>query len=316
MDVIRESKEKYKKKFPDGTPIVVMCEKGCLEYLKLFVACHDVEDTGITVKQLLEEVGKDSYGNEYNTLMAAAKFEKHEVLVQLLEWGVDPSITDRDGWNALHISANWNKSWGCTESLLKKMPLESINKKNTWGDTPLDYAYYNGSPIKNDLVQLIRQHGGKANWYDRNGKRVGEGKGDLNDNNNVGSASSGSSRNNIGEQRKLPVNMSKMEQLAFIFGVSLNNLCECIKQKKITDNVQNSLEEIFSKNNKLKFEKWILNEWGTCEDVRNKVRNEGSGYFYNSYTNVPCDWNMYMSMVNGACYCGECPSTESTDEDE
>ncbi len=112
--------------------------------------------------------------------------------------------------------------------------------------------------------------------------------------------------------------MSEMEQLAFVFGVSLNGLRECIKQNKITDNVQNSLEEIFSKNNELKLETWILNEWGTCEDVRIKVRNEGYGYFYNSYTTVPCDWNMYMSMVNGACYCGECPSTEceSTDEGE
>ena len=61
------------------------------------------------------------------------------------------------------------------------MPLESINKKNRLGNTPLDCAYFNGSPIKNDIVQLIRQHGGKANHYDRNGKKVGEGKGDLND---------------------------------------------------------------------------------------------------------------------------------------
>ena len=62
------------------------------------------------------------------------------------------------------------------------MPLESINKKNSGGETPLDYAYgLNSSPIKNDIVQLIRQHGGKANGYDRNGKMVGDGEGDLND---------------------------------------------------------------------------------------------------------------------------------------
>ena len=74
------------------------------------------------------------------------------------------------------------KSTRITESLLKKMPLESINKKtNGYGFTPLDCAYQNDYPIKNDIVQLIRQHGGKANYYDRNGKNVGEGEGDLND---------------------------------------------------------------------------------------------------------------------------------------
>ena len=166
----------------EGTPIVVMCEKGRLEDLKVFVAGHDVERTGVSVKKLLEEVGTDSNGYERNTLMAAARYERPEVLVQLLDYGVDPSITDSEGLNALHWSARWNeKSTRCVESLLKKMPLESINKNKYGGLTPLDCAYrYNGSPIKNDIVQLIRQHGGKANWYDRNGEKLGEGKGDLN----------------------------------------------------------------------------------------------------------------------------------------
>ena len=179
-------KQKYKKEFPKGTPIVVMCEKGGLEdlklFMKLFVACHDVDRTGVSVKKLLEEVGKDSYCQEMNTLMTSAMYERYEVLVQLLEYDCDPSYTDSWGQNALHYSAAHNeKSTRCTESLLKKMPLESINKKSSYGYTPLDWAYKNGSPIKNDIVQLIRQHGGKANYYDRNGKRVGEGKGDLND---------------------------------------------------------------------------------------------------------------------------------------
>ena len=39
----------------------------------------------------------------------------------------------------------------------------------------------NDSPIKNDIVALLRKYGGKANHYDKNGKRVGKGKGDLND---------------------------------------------------------------------------------------------------------------------------------------
>ena len=172
-----------KKEFPEGTPIVVACEKGRLEDLKLFVACHDVDGTKVTVKKLLEEVGKDSGGYSRNTLMISAEKQRHEVLVQLLDYyKVDPSYTDSDdGYNALHISAHNKKSTRCTESLLKKMSLESINKKTNRGGTPLDFAYQNGSPIKNDIVQLIRQHGGKANWYDRNGEWVRQGNGDLND---------------------------------------------------------------------------------------------------------------------------------------
>ncbi len=173
-------KQKYKKEFPKGTPIVVACEKGRLEDLKLFVACHDLEGTCISVKQLLEKVGKDSNGYERNTLMASALRERHKVLVQLLECDCDPSITNSYGCNALHYSAHNKKSTRCTESLLKKMSLLSINKKDWQRYTPLDEAYRNGSPIKNDIVQSIRQHGGKANSHDRNGKWVGEGEGDLN----------------------------------------------------------------------------------------------------------------------------------------
>ena len=57
-----------------------------------------------------------------------------------------------------------------------------INQKNKYGRTPLDCAYkYNKSPIKKDIVALLRQFGGKANYYDKNGNKVEEGKGDLND---------------------------------------------------------------------------------------------------------------------------------------
>ena len=62
IQFIDNLKQKYKKEFPKGTPIVVMCEKGRLEdlklFMKLFVACHDVDRTGVSVKKLLEEVGK------------------------------------------------------------------------------------------------------------------------------------------------------------------------------------------------------------------------------------------------------------------
>ena len=53
------------------------------------------------------------------------------------------------------------------------MSVESINKVNNDGETPLDYAYYNGSPIKNDIIKIIRDYGGKANLWDENGIHVG-----------------------------------------------------------------------------------------------------------------------------------------------
>ena len=57
-----------------------------------------------------------------------------------------------------------------------------INQKNEYGNTPLDYAYdLNKSPIKNEIVSLLRKYGGKANIYDKNGNWKGKGKGDLND---------------------------------------------------------------------------------------------------------------------------------------
>ena len=61
------------------------------------------------------------------------------------------------------------------------MTLDSINKKDRGGSTPLDYAYDdNDSPIRQEIIALLRSKGGKANCYDENGRRVGEGNGDLN----------------------------------------------------------------------------------------------------------------------------------------
>ncbi len=167
----------YKKEFPDSTPVTVACEKGRLDHLKIFVAGHRG-----SMKKLLEEVGTDSGGLELHALMTAAENEEHAVLIYLIQYGVNTDITSSGGLNALHWSALQNKkSTRCLELLLKNMPLESINKKDWQGQTPLDIAYINGSPIQNDIVELIRQHGGKANWHDANGRNVGRGNGDLND---------------------------------------------------------------------------------------------------------------------------------------
>ena len=41
------------------------------------------------------------------------------------------------------------------------MKLEDINHKDTYGRTPLDLCYRNKSSIKQQLIDLIRQKGGK-----------------------------------------------------------------------------------------------------------------------------------------------------------
>ena len=60
------------------------------------------------------------------------------------------------------------------------MSLNSINKKVGAGNTPLDLAYCNDSPLRQEIIALIRSKGGKANYYDENGRDVGHGNGDLN----------------------------------------------------------------------------------------------------------------------------------------
>ena len=53
------------------------------------------------------------------------------------------------------------------------MTLANINKKDRWEWTPLDCAYYNDSPIRQEIIALLRSKGGKANNFDENGRHVG-----------------------------------------------------------------------------------------------------------------------------------------------
>ena len=75
----------------------------------------------------------------------------------------DPNIAHSEyGSNALHdAAANNKKDTELIELLLTNMSLNSINKKDRTGSTPLDYAYDNKSPIKQKIIDLIRSKGGK-----------------------------------------------------------------------------------------------------------------------------------------------------------
>ncbi len=196
--------ERYKNEFPHGTgygggdeipiPIVCACERGRMDDVELFVNLHpfhkyitnrDVNGyrDDMTLKEYVNQVGTDSRGREYTPLMPAALNEHFHVVKYLIEQGeADPNIARSDGFNALHLAAGNNRTnTELIELLLTHMSLDSINKKNGDGETPLDRAYaYNDSPIRQEIIALLRSKGGKANNYDENGRYVGEGNGDLN----------------------------------------------------------------------------------------------------------------------------------------
>ena len=45
----------------------------------------------------------------------------------------------------------------------------------------MDHAYHdNHSPIRQEIIALLRTKGGKANCYDENGRNIGPSNGDLN----------------------------------------------------------------------------------------------------------------------------------------
>ena len=186
--------ERYKAEFPCGTPIVCACEHGRMDDVELFmnlhpfhkfITSHDVNGYRLVID--VSQVGDASNGDDWTPLMAAAWNEHFQIVKYLIEQGeADPNIANADGYNALHVAAAENRTnIGLIQLLLSHMSLDSINKKDRWGFTPLDNAYCNNgntdSPFQQEIIPLLRSKGGKANRYDANGRKVGKGNGDLND---------------------------------------------------------------------------------------------------------------------------------------
>eukprot|EP00942_MAST-04A_sp_MAST-4A-sp1_P013263 g13263.t1 len=174
--------ERYKREFPRGTPIVCACERGRMDDVELFVNLHPYHKDDMTLKDMVSQFGTDGGGFEWTPLMIAAAIEHFQIVKYLIEQGeADPNIAKSNGWNALHWAV-WNNRTNIEliELLLTYMSLDSINKKDRLGSTPLDFAYNNRSPLRQEIIALLRSKGGKANYHDENGRFVGAGNGDLN----------------------------------------------------------------------------------------------------------------------------------------
>ena len=186
---------RYRQEFPRSTPIVCACQHGRMDDVELFMNLHpfhkyitnrDVNGyrDDMTLKDMVSQVGRNSDGFEYTPLMLAAWNEHFQIVKCLIEQcEADPNIANSIEENALHYAACYNRTnIELVELLLTNMPLASINKKTGGGSTPLDDAYYNNhSPLRQEIIALLRSKGGKANCFDENGRYVGEGNGDLND---------------------------------------------------------------------------------------------------------------------------------------
>ena len=112
---------------------------------------------------MVRERGTNSGGYSHTPFIAAAEYEHSTIIEILLQYNADTATTDHIGQNALHIAAWYNKTTTTTvQLLLNNMKLEDINHKDRHGNTPLDDCYdFNNSSIRQQLIDLIRQKGGK-----------------------------------------------------------------------------------------------------------------------------------------------------------
>ena len=145
---------------------------GRLSDVKLFLRLHTFSTEIQTLKDIVNKDGKRSDCIERTPLGVAAENEHTDVVRYLLEHGkADPTIPDRYGQLPLH-RAVWSnkKNTDCIQLLLNHMSTTSINQKTGYGKfTPLTLATRNESPIKQDMIDILRLHGGNLSGYSSGG---------------------------------------------------------------------------------------------------------------------------------------------------
>ena len=161
---------KYKTEFPDGSPLIVACEKGRFDDVRTFVENHTETKFGMKVSKMINQKGTDSHGNDigWTCLMVAAAKEHHDIVQFLLKHGADIRITDNAKRNALHWACSSNENNLDTIRLLVKQmnPSLDINSKHMWGHTALDQVYKsNHGPIRDDIIRFLRDNGAKTNKH-------------------------------------------------------------------------------------------------------------------------------------------------------
>ena len=209
--IIKNKKHTLVVRLPHGiNPLVVACQQGDLNMVKALVEGHDTEMTRILLERMINNEGKIRY-EVWRSPIDAAKNAGHiEIVKYLKDFAtklLHSAIEEEDlkrveylvktfttidvighkissGNNSLHCAAaESKKNVETLQFLIKKYNgdiKDIINQKNKYGYTPLGYSYtYNQSPINKDIVALLRQFGGKANYYDKNGNYVGKSEGEL-----------------------------------------------------------------------------------------------------------------------------------------
>ena len=107
--------QRYGNEFEGRSALVCACERGRMNDVLLFVNLHrfhkyiemnGVKEGNMTVKEMVNQVGRNSRGRERTPLMIAAENEHFQIVKYLIEQGeADPNIANRYGQNALHYAA-------------------------------------------------------------------------------------------------------------------------------------------------------------------------------------------------------------------
>ena len=177
--------KRYKKKFETElkTPFVYACGQGRVEDVNQFINLHKFHayiDIGPSNKMDVTAMVNEPDRHGLTPLLAVTKSpwpfvldinavqQRSTIIEILLQYNADTGATDMR-WNgqrqnALHNLLKYTKTTTDVQLLLNHMKLEDINRFNRFCCTPLDncYIFLKNSPIQQQLIDLIRQKGGKT----------------------------------------------------------------------------------------------------------------------------------------------------------